>query len=206
MGEETGSPGLRALFRTYRDLLRSDLLVASDGPRLNRERPTIFLGSRGGASFDLSIEAREGGHHSGNWGGLLSNPAVQLAHAIGSLVGPTGQIRVHELVPKGGVPENVRRALADCELETGPGAPAIDQSWGEPGLSGPEKVYGWCALEVLAMEAARPRPPSTPCRLAPGRAASSASSSASTWATSTGRAPTSRPARVLVRRCRARQG
>ena len=167
MGEETGSPGLREVCRAHRDALAANVLIASDGPRLNAERPTVFLGSRGGASFDLWIDAREGGHHSGNWGGLLSNPAIQLAHALASLVGPTGQIRVHELVPNDGIPENVRRALADCELETGPGAPTIDPGWGEPGLTGPEKVYGWCNLEILAMEAGTPK---TPVNAVPPRA------------------------------------
>ena len=166
-GEETGSPGLRELCRTHADLLAADVLIASDGPRLNAERPTVFLGSRGGASFDLAVEAREGGHHSGNWGGLLSNPAIRLSHALAALVGPDGQIRVHELVPAGGVPDNVRAALADCELETGPGAPTIDPDWGEPGLTGPEKVFGWCSLEVLAMEAGTPR---TPVNAIPPRA------------------------------------
>jgi acetylornithine deacetylase/succinyl-diaminopimelate desuccinylase-like protein len=166
MGEETGSPGLREVCRRHADLLAADALIASDGPRLNQDRPTVFLGSRGGASFDLWIDAREGGHHSGNWGGLLSNPAIQLAHALASLVGPTGQIRVHELVPKE-IPQNVRDALADCDLETGPGAPVIDPGWGEPGLTGPEKVYGWCSLEVLAMEAGTPR---TPVNAIPPRA------------------------------------
>ncbi len=166
-GEETGSPGLRELCRAYSGLLAADVLIASDGPRLNAEQPTVFLGSRGGASFDLAVEAREGGHHSGNWGGLLSNPAIRLSHALASLVGPNGQIRVHELVPAGGVPPNVRAALAECRLETGPGAPTIDPDWGEPGLTGPEKVFGWCSLEVLAMEAGTPR---TPVNAIPPRA------------------------------------
>ncbi|HEY8566655.1 MAG TPA: M20 family metallopeptidase [Beijerinckiaceae bacterium] len=166
MGEEVGSPGLRDLFFAHRELLAADVLLASDGPRLNQERPTVFLGARGGASFDLWIDAREGGHHSGNWGGLLSNPGIQLAHALASLVGPTGQIRVPDLVPPE-VPASVRRALADCELETRPGAPVIDPTWGEPGLTGPEKVFGWCALEVLAYECGTP---ATPVNAIPPRA------------------------------------
>ena len=167
MGEETGSTGLREVCARHRDLLAADLLIASDGPRLTRDRPTVFLGSRGGASFDLTIDAREGGHHSGNWGGLLSNPAIQLAHALATLVGPTGQIRVPDLVPAGGVPDSVRRALADCALESGPGLPVIDPGWGEPGLTGPEKVFGWCSLEILAMEAGTP---ATPVNAIPPRA------------------------------------
>ena len=94
MGEETGSPGLGPLCAEHRELFRADLLIASDGPRLRADRPTIFLGSRGALNFDLTIEARSGGHHSGNWGGLISNPGIQLAHAIATIVSPTGQIRI----------------------------------------------------------------------------------------------------------------
>lgn len=158
MGEETGSSGLRELCMEEKEALRADLLIASDGPRLSAERPTLFLGSRGGLSFDLTIKAREGGHHSGNWGGLLSNPAIQLAHAIATLVGPTGQIRVRELVPPK-LPDNVRKALADCTIVESPDGPRIDPDWGEPGLSAAEKVFGWSTLEVLAFEAGDPRAP-----------------------------------------------
>jgi acetylornithine deacetylase/succinyl-diaminopimelate desuccinylase-like protein len=91
MGEETGSGGLRDLCAENREAFRADVLIASDGPRLSEQRPTIYLGSRGAYPIDLWIGAREGGHHSGNWGSLLSNPAVQLAHALSTIVGPTGQ-------------------------------------------------------------------------------------------------------------------
>ncbi|MGL5136560.1 MAG: M20 family metallopeptidase, partial [Beijerinckiaceae bacterium] len=158
MGEETGSPGLRAFCETHRERLSADVLIASDGPRLSAARPTIFLGARGGFNFDLWIDAREGGHHSGNWGGLISNPAIELAHAIASLVGPSGQIRVPEFVPAG-IPESVRRALADIEVVSADGGPALEPWWGEPGLSLSEKVFGWCNLEVLAFEAGNPKAP-----------------------------------------------
>ena len=54
----------------------------------------MFLGSRGVANFELVLNAREGGHHSGNWGGLLSNPGTVLANAIASLVDGRGRILV----------------------------------------------------------------------------------------------------------------
>jgi acetylornithine deacetylase/succinyl-diaminopimelate desuccinylase-like protein len=47
MGEETGSPGLREVCERTRNCSAADLLIASDGPRLRADRPTIFLGSRG---------------------------------------------------------------------------------------------------------------------------------------------------------------
>ncbi|MDO5530030.1 MAG: M20 family metallopeptidase [Paracoccus sp. (in: a-proteobacteria)] len=165
-GEETGSPGLRELIADEAAALSADLLIASDGPRLNIARPTMFMGARGGVSFDLTIETREGGHHSGNWGGLLSNPAIQLAHAIASLVGPQGRILVPGLVPDE-IPASMRRALADCPVEPQEGDPEIDPDWGEPGLSAAEKVFGWCNLEVLAFEAGDP---AAPVNAIPGRA------------------------------------
>lgn len=166
MGEETGSPGLRDVCETNRELFKADLLIASDGPRLRADRPTIFLGSRGSFNFDLTIEARKGGAHSGNWGGLISNPGLQLAHAIASIAGPTGQIRVPEWVP-GELPASVRRALADCEVDGGADGPAVEPWWGEPGLSPAERVFGWCSFEVLAYKTGNP---DTPVNAIPPRA------------------------------------
>jgi acetylornithine deacetylase/succinyl-diaminopimelate desuccinylase-like protein len=158
MGEETGSMGLRELCEEHRDLFSADLLIASDGPRLSAERPTVFLGARGSLNFDLSIDARAGGHHSGNWGGLISNPGIQLAHAISTLVSPTGQIRVPEWVPAE-LPAGVRRALADCQVDGGADGPEIEPDWGEPGLSPAERVFGWCSFEVLAYKTGNPDTP-----------------------------------------------
>ena len=166
MGEETGSPGLAQLCEANKERFSADLLIASDGPRLSAQRPTIFLGSRGSMNFDLTIEARQGGHHSGNWGGLISNPGIQLAHAIATIVSPTGQIRIPEWVPTG-LPEPVRRALADCEVDGGADGPTIEPWWGEPGLSPAERVFGWCSFEVLAYKTGNP---DTPVNAIPPRA------------------------------------
>jgi acetylornithine deacetylase/succinyl-diaminopimelate desuccinylase-like protein len=157
-GEEMGSPGLRELCVEQAEALKADLLVASDGPRLSAERPTLFLGARGGMTFDMTIEARAGGHHSGNWGGILSDPAIQLAHAIASITSPTGQIRIPEWVPVE-LPAGVRRVLTGLEIDGGPDGPIIDPDWGEPGLTPAEQVFGWCSFDVLAMKAGTPETP-----------------------------------------------
>jgi len=98
MGEETGSPGLRELCAEHKDLFKADALVGSDGPRLTADRPTISLGTRGAFPIDLWIDAREGGHHSGNWGGLLSSPAIQLVHALSTITGQIGRASCREKV------------------------------------------------------------------------------------------------------------
>jgi acetylornithine deacetylase/succinyl-diaminopimelate desuccinylase-like protein len=157
MGEEVGSPGLRAICEQNAGRLRADVLIASDGPRLASDRATIFLGSRGAFNFDLDVALREGAHHSGNWGGLLANPGTILASAIASLVDARGRIRVDALRPAP-IPDSVRRALADIQPGE-PGGPAIDADWGEPLLSPAERVFGWNALEVLAFRTGNPDNP-----------------------------------------------
>jgi acetylornithine deacetylase/succinyl-diaminopimelate desuccinylase-like protein len=156
-GEEIGSPGLRAVCERERAALAADVLIASDGPRLTAARPTLFLGSRGAFNFDLTVDLREGGHHSGNWGGLLANPGTILANAIASLVDAHGRILVGDLRPPQ-IPESVRRALADIEPGE-PAGPQIDRDWGEPGLTPAERVFAWNSLEVLAFRTGNPEHP-----------------------------------------------
>jgi acetylornithine deacetylase/succinyl-diaminopimelate desuccinylase-like protein len=157
-GEEIGSPGLREICRDEKARLAADVLIASDGPRLAPERPTIFLGARGAMNFDLVVDLREGGHHSGNWGGLLANPGIILAHALASITSDKGAIKIKEWVPQA-MPNSVRMALTDCSVEGGEDAPEIDPHWGEPGLTASEKVFGWCSFEVLAFTTGNPENP-----------------------------------------------
>jgi acetylornithine deacetylase/succinyl-diaminopimelate desuccinylase-like protein len=157
-GEEAGSPGLHLACRSWRDRLQADVLIASDGPRLQPGRPTMFMGSRGAMNFDLVVDLREGGHHSGNWGGLLANPGLILAHALACIADPRGSIQVPQWRPTSLTPA-VRQALAGLEVDGGEGGPSIDPDWGEPGLTPAERVFAWCSFEVLAFETGQPAQP-----------------------------------------------
>jgi acetylornithine deacetylase/succinyl-diaminopimelate desuccinylase-like protein len=157
-GEEMGSPGLKEFCEQHKALLDADVLIASDGPRLQPGRPTIYLGTRGALNFHMTVELRKGAHHSGNWGGLLANPGIILAHAIASITDARGAIRVAERRPNTLTP-SVRAALADLEVSGGDDGPAIDENWGEPGLKPPERVYGWSSFEVLAFVTGNPERP-----------------------------------------------
>jgi len=148
-GEEIGSRGLREFCTTHRDALTADVLIASDGPRLAPNRATLFLGARGTANYRFTLKFRDGAHHSGNWGGLLANPGIVLTHALATMVDRRGRILVPDLLPPP-IPNSVRRALADCVVEGGPDAPAIDPDWGEPSLTPWERVFGWNTFEILA--------------------------------------------------------
>ncbi len=131
-GEEIGSPDLAEFAEAHREELAADVFIASDGPRLSAETPTIFLGARGGVTFELTADLREESYHSGNWGGLIRNPATTLAAAIGVLVDGHGRIRLPALLPST-LPAAVRSALEGIQVATGAdergcglGGPGID--------------------------------------------------------------------------------
>ncbi|WP_206282459.1 M20 family metallopeptidase [Streptomyces rhizosphaericus] len=157
-GEESGSPGLRTVCAQLRNELAADVLIASDGPRVAAERPTLFLGSRGSTPFTLRADLREGSYHSGNWGGLLRNPATVLAGALATIVDARGRILVSGLRPPE-IPENVREALRDIAVGGGPDDPTVDDGWGEPGLTPAERLVGWNSVEVLSLAAGNPDHP-----------------------------------------------
>jgi acetylornithine deacetylase/succinyl-diaminopimelate desuccinylase-like protein len=165
-GEEIGSPDLPEVCKQLRDELKADLLLASDGPRLSAERPTLFLGCRGGIRIHLDVNLRDGGHHSGNWGGVLANPATILANAIASLVDGLGRLQLDQLKPPR-LSNQIRAALADVEVRPTADEPALSENWGEDGLSAAERLYAWNTLEVLAMSSGNIE---KPANAIPGRA------------------------------------
>jgi acetylornithine deacetylase/succinyl-diaminopimelate desuccinylase-like protein len=157
MGEENGSKGLKEIVAANKDKFAADAFFASDGPRTELSRPNITLGNRGCCNFNLAVELREGGHHSGNWGGLLANPAIILSHAIASIADAHGKILVEGWRPD--VPQHIRDVVGDVEREAGARAPEIDDDWGEPGLRAMEKVATFNTFEVLAFTAGAPDRP-----------------------------------------------
>jgi acetylornithine deacetylase/succinyl-diaminopimelate desuccinylase-like protein len=159
MSEELGSKGLRPFVEAHRDYLAADALIASDGPRVEPALPTIAAGSRGSFMFDLVVKLRQGGVHSGHWGGLTTDPAILLSHAIATIADRNGKILVRDWLPGETVPANIRAALEGCPVGGGQGAATIDEGWGEPGLTSAEKIYGWASFIVLAMLSGKPEAP-----------------------------------------------
>jgi acetylornithine deacetylase/succinyl-diaminopimelate desuccinylase-like protein len=158
MAEERGSKGLRDFVAAHAEDLAADVLIASDGPRVEPEVPTIATGTRGTFHFDLVIKLRPGGVHSGHWGGLTRDPAIILAHALTSMMDRNGKVLVRGILPPT-MPNSVRSVLAGCLVGGGGDAATIDEGWGEPGLTSAEKIYGWNSLIVLSMISGRPENP-----------------------------------------------
>ncbi len=157
-GEESGSKGLSEIVAANKEALAADVLLASDGPRVHSAIPTLSTGTRGSWHFDLIVAVRPGGVHSGNWGGMTTDPAIVLAHAIASIADRHGKILVRDWLPNG-ITNSVRDVLHGCELEAEGEAATIDPGWGEPGLTAAEKIYAWTSFIVLSMLSGRPENP-----------------------------------------------
>lgn len=156
--EEIGSIGLDVLLETEAAALACDVLLASDGPRLERDKVDIKLGNRGALAFDLRVKLREGSRHSGHWGGVLEDPGLILAHALASITTPRGRILIDDWLPKS-VPEKVTQALRDIVVDPSDPSLIMPDDWGEAGLSRAEKMYGWTSFIVLAYMTGAPEKP-----------------------------------------------
>ncbi|MAI17254.1 MAG: hypothetical protein CBC71_00070 [Rhodobacteraceae bacterium TMED111] len=150
MGEEIGSPGLFELCELYKEDLKSDVLIASDGPRVSVDVPTIFLGSRGAVNFELEVKYRSGAHHSGNWGGVLRDPAIRLSHALSMITDKNGEILIDQWKPNS-LTSEVKSRLKDLPATISEKLD-IDENWGEPGLTPNEKLFGWNSFSILAIK------------------------------------------------------
>ncbi|MDB2610148.1 M20 family metallopeptidase [Amylibacter sp.] len=156
MGEEIGSPGLKTFCQENKELLKADVFIASDGPRISQKIPTIFTGSRGGINFDLSVNLRDNAHHSGNFGGILKDPSIILSHAIASITDARGQINIPEWLPTSLTPD-IKEILAKLPLVDA--GFDLDPDWGQKELTMTERVFGWNSFSVLAMLSGEPEAP-----------------------------------------------
>lgn len=157
-GEEIGSPGLESFVAEQKGALAANVFLASDGPRVRSDAPSVMLGNRGGISFDLVVSLREGSRHSGHWGGILEDPGLILAHALASIADKHGRIRVNDWLPKA-IPARIREAMHGLEVDPSGDAEPMPTNWGEPGLTQAEKMFAWTGFIVLAFITGRPENP-----------------------------------------------
>lgn len=157
MGEEAGSPGLREVITQHKDRFNADVFIGSDGPRAHPDKPTLTLGSRGAVNFELQVSLRQSAHHSGNWGGLIADPAIILCSALATITDKQGQIQIKDWLPTRS--DAVKDAVKGISISAGDNAPKIDLHWGEPGFTPAEKVYSWNSFAILAMSSGNPQQP-----------------------------------------------
>lgn len=92
--EERGSPHLRSVLESDRELLRADAWLLCDGPVHQSRRMQVFFGARGVTDLEITLYGPARSVHSGHYGNWVPNPAVTLAHLVAGLRDPDGRIAI----------------------------------------------------------------------------------------------------------------
>lgn len=92
--EEIGSPSLNGFLRTHRDLLRADVILVSDTSMLGADLPSLTVGLRGLAYWEITVTGPNRDLHSGHFGGAVANPLNVLCRMLARVVDADGRIAV----------------------------------------------------------------------------------------------------------------
>jgi acetylornithine deacetylase/succinyl-diaminopimelate desuccinylase-like protein len=154
--EEIGSMNLDALLLEHADRLSADFVVVSDTAMFGRGIPSLCVGLRGIAYFDVHLRALSMDAHSGSFGGGLCNPALALARMLASLHDADGRITVPGFYDK-------VRVLTDAERAEIASLPFDEPGWlaavgataasGERGFSTLERVWTRPTLDANGLGA-----------------------------------------------------
>jgi len=152
--EEIGSFHLEDLLREHATMLAADYVCVSDTAMYGRDTPSLCVGLRGLAYFDIVVSGPRTDVHSGSFGGGIANPANALASILSRLLDENGRVtiggfydRVRELTP------DERAELARLEHDDAAwlalsGAPA---SVGEAGYSTLERIWARPTFDVCGL-------------------------------------------------------
>jgi acetylornithine deacetylase/succinyl-diaminopimelate desuccinylase-like protein len=141
--EEIGSPSLKAFCLEHKKMLEADVILVSDTTMLSLDTPTLTIGLRGLAYFELTITGPNRDLHSGLYGGAVNNPANVLATLIAKMKDESGKVAIP------GFYDNVQELTAEerellnsvplkeSELAAGIGVSVLT---GEPGYTVLERI------------------------------------------------------------------
>jgi acetylornithine deacetylase/succinyl-diaminopimelate desuccinylase-like protein len=92
--EEAGSPHLRRVLESNKELLRADLWLLCDGPVHPTRRPQVYFGARGVTGVEITLYGPKRVLHSGHYGNWAPNPALLAASLVASLRDADGRILI----------------------------------------------------------------------------------------------------------------
>jgi acetylornithine deacetylase/succinyl-diaminopimelate desuccinylase-like protein len=92
--EECGSEALHAGLHGLSEKLKADVLMVCDTGMLAPDSPTVTMGLRGIAHFELRVYGPSVDLHSGMYGGIVLNPLQALTSIVAELHGPDGSVAV----------------------------------------------------------------------------------------------------------------
>ena len=90
--EEIGSPSLDTFLENHKSLLACEFVLNTDAGMIAPDKPTIVYALRGLAYFELKIQGPKADLHSGQFGGVVDNPANVLSRVIAKMHDDNGQV------------------------------------------------------------------------------------------------------------------
>lgn len=149
--EEIGSPSLEEFCIKHKKLLRSDIILVSDTTMLSLDQPTLTIGLRGLAYFEITVIGPSRDLHSGLYGGAVNNPGNALSELIADMKDDKGRIVIPGFYDDVEVvSEEERRLLNQVPLSDSQlmDSIAIGQMFGEEGYTTTERLGIRPSLDV----------------------------------------------------------
>ncbi|MDR0961663.1 MAG: dipeptidase [Mediterranea sp.] len=116
--EEIGSPSLEAFCQTHKEMLKADVILVSDTSMLGADLPSLTVGLRGLAYWEIEVTGPNRDLHSGHFGGAVANPVNELCKLIAQIVDGDGRITVPGFYDKvEEISETERRMIADIPFD-----------------------------------------------------------------------------------------
>lgn len=140
--EECGSKGILACASSWKDKLKADILMVCDTEQVAPRVPTITMGLRGLVYLTARLGGLKRDLHSGMHGGVVKNPALELARLLATLHNADGSIAVKGYYDEVKEIDLADRALANAfNLEDQPYKEEIGAApvGGEPKFSAVER-------------------------------------------------------------------
>jgi len=92
--EEVGSTNLAAFCTEHKELLKADIILVSDTGMIARDIPSITVGLRGLAYWQVEVTGPNHDLHSGLFGGAVANPVNELCKMIAGMTDADHRITI----------------------------------------------------------------------------------------------------------------
>ena len=142
--EEIGSPTLKSLLESHKDLLGCNLVLSVDGGMYSNEIPSVTMGCRGLAAIQIDVLGPRTDVHSGGHGGVINNPIQALSHILSSMKDEDGRITVEGFYDDVScISEKERNKIAEApfDREDYVRRLGISDLFGEPEFSPLERMW-----------------------------------------------------------------
>ncbi len=154
--EEIGSPNLPAFLREHRDVLACDDVLISDTSKHDADTPALPYATRGLLYKQIVVEGPARDLHSGQYGGMVANPAHVLADLLASLRDQQHRVTIpgfyEDVAPLSDEERRRlnRHGLTDANLLAQTGSPAPQ---GEEGYTSIERGTARPTLDINGLTA-----------------------------------------------------